>query len=89
MLRLALFFVLSVIVARAFWRMVDGVIEGLTGRPAGPPPSTSMNRGLQMARDPVCGTFVVPDSAVALVDGRRRLFFCSAVCRDKYLAQAG
>ena len=89
MLRLALFLILSVIVARAFWRVVDGVLEGLTGRPAGPPPSSSRQPGLQMARDPVCGTFVVPDNAVALVDGRRRLFFCSAVCRDKYLARAG
>ena len=40
-----------------------------------------------MARDPVCGTFVLPDRAVTLVDGRARLFFCSEACRDKYRAR--
>jgi YHS domain-containing protein len=37
-----------------------------------------------MARDPVCGTYVVPDRAVAIDEGRRRLFFCSTACRDQY-----
>jgi YHS domain-containing protein len=40
-----------------------------------------------MARDPVCGTYVVPDRAVAITDGRRQIFFCSTVCRDKYRAR--
>jgi hypothetical protein len=26
---------------------------------------------------------------VAVVDGRRQIFFCSTVCRDKYRMQAG
>jgi hypothetical protein len=84
--RLVLFVILSIFVARAFWRMVDGVIEGLSG----PSPTSNLRgRGLQMARDPVCGTFVVPDRAVAISDGRRQVFFCSVVCRDKYRAQTG
>jgi YHS domain-containing protein len=37
-----------------------------------------------MVRDPVCGTFVLPERAVTLMDGRSRLFFCSEACRDKY-----
>ena len=40
-----------------------------------------------MVRDPVCGTFVLPASAVTLVDGRARLYFCSDACRDKYRAR--
>ena len=32
MLRFLLLFVLVVIVARAFWRLVDGVVEGMRGR---------------------------------------------------------
>ena len=86
MLRLALFVVLAIFVARAFWRLVDGVVEGMTGRPAG---TEREIPGVQMARDPVCGTFVVPGSAVVVIDGRRQLFFCSNACRDKYRAQAG
>ena len=84
--RLALFVILSIFIARAFWRLVDGVIEGLSGRPAG---AGREIRGVPMARDPVCGTYVVPDRSVAIVDGRQQVFFCSTVCRDKYRMQAG
>jgi len=84
MLRLALFLVFAIFAARAFWRLVDGVIDGVTGpRPRGQAPQ----RGVSMARDPVCGTFLLPEHAVTLVDGRSRLFFCSAECRDKYRAR--
>ena len=86
MFRLALFLILAVFVARAFWRLVDGVIEGMSGQPAG---ASREIRGVQMARDPVCGTYVVPDRAVAVSDGGRQVFFCSTLCRDKYRAQAG
>ncbi len=84
MFRFVLILVLIVFVARAFWRIVDGMLEGLSGRRgrAGAP-----QRGVQMVRDPVCGTFIVPDQAIALVDGSRRLFFCSTGCREKYRAR--
>jgi YHS domain-containing protein len=83
MLRLLLLLVLIVLLARGFWRMVDGVVEGLTGRG-----STGVRgRGVQMVRDPVCGTFVLPERALTLSDGRQRIFFCSATCRDKYRAR--
>jgi hypothetical protein len=83
LLRLALFIVLAVFVARAFWRLVDGILEGVSGRPPGgrtPVPA----RGVQMVRDPVCGTFVLPDRALTIVDGRASVSFCSAACRDTY-----
>ena len=83
--RLALFLVLAVVVARAFWRLVDGILEGVRGkRPGGQVPA----RGVQMVRDPVCGTFVLPDQALTIGDGRAQLFFCSSTCRDKFLARA-
>jgi hypothetical protein len=85
-LRFVLFVILSIFIARAFWRLVDGVIEGMSDRPAG---SSGEIRGVQMVRDPVCGTFIVPDRAVAVMEGRRRVFFCSPACRDRYRAQAG
>jgi YHS domain-containing protein len=37
-----------------------------------------------MARDPVCGTFVVRERALWLGDGKARVFFCSDACRDAY-----
>jgi hypothetical protein len=81
MLRAFLILLLAIVVVRAFWRVLGGIIEGATGgslNPRAQPP------GVQMIRDPVCGTFVVPDRAVTLVDGRRRVYFCSDACRDKY-----
>jgi YHS domain-containing protein len=83
MLRLLLLLVLIVLLARGFWRMVDGIVEGLTGRRSTGVPG----RGVQMVRDPVCGTFVLPERALTLSDGRQRIFFCSATCRDKYRAR--
>jgi hypothetical protein len=83
MLRLTLFLVLAAYVARAFWRIVDGFVEGVSGRSRTQAP----RRRVQMARDPVCGTFLVPDGAISLVDGRTRLFFCSDACRDTYRAR--
>jgi len=40
-----------------------------------------------MARDPVCGTYVVPQHALSISDGRQQLYFCSAACRDKFRAK--
>jgi len=84
MVRVALLYVLVIFIARAFWLLVDGIIKGVSGHPSSTRVST---RGVQMVRDPVCGTFVVPDRAVMITDGRRQLFFCSKNCRDKYRAR--
>jgi len=81
MLRLVLLFVLAAIAVRAFWRLVDGVVDGFTERgPRGAVPQ----RGVQMSRDPVCGTYVIPNPALAISDGSRQVFFCSSRCRDQY-----
>jgi YHS domain-containing protein len=82
LLRLILFVVLAVFVARAFWRLVDGIVAGVAGRPLGG--AGGVPQRVQMVRDPVCGTFLLPERAVMLSDGRTRLFFCSDACRDKY-----
>ena len=86
LLRLLLFLILGIIVARAFWRLVDGIVAGVSGRPdagSGHVP----RQGVHMVRDPVCGTFLLPDRALVLGDGRSRVFFCSDTCRDKYRAR--
>jgi YHS domain-containing protein len=88
MLRFILIAILLIIISRMFWRLVDSFIEGVTGqsrqsRMSGPPP-----RGVPMARDPICGTFVVPERAVTLVNAGTRIYFCSDACRDKYRAKS-
>jgi uncharacterized protein len=82
LLRLVLFIVLGIFVARAFWRLVDGIAAGVRGVP--PRSGQVPTRGVQMVRDPVCGTFVLPNHALMLSDGGTRVFFCSSTCRDKY-----
>jgi YHS domain-containing protein len=79
-----LLLVLAVMMARAAWRVIDGVMEGVSGRSPRASDRNVPARGVQMARDPVCGTYVIPDRAIALSDGTGRVFFCSASCRDKY-----
>ena len=86
LLRLILFLVLAIIVGRAFWRLVDGIVAGVSGRPLDGSREVA-HHGVQMVRDPVCGTFVLPDHALTVTDGRARFFFCSSACRDKYRAE--
>ena len=84
MVRFVLLLLLCIFLARIFWRSVDAFIEGATGRSRA---RGTPQRGVSMVRDPVCGTFVLPERAVTLVDGRSRVFFCSEACRDKYRAR--
>ncbi len=39
----------------------------------------------EMARDPVCGTFVDMDNSITVREGDKRYFFCSYDCRDAFL----
>jgi len=84
MLRLLLLLILIAFIARAFWRVMDGVIDGMRGAPRPVDPRAPASQAVQMVRDPVCGTFVVPDRAVPLADGDRTVVFCSTTCRDRY-----
>jgi uncharacterized protein len=80
--RFLLVALLLLLVARAFWRLVAGVIDGVTADPrrqSGPP-----DRGVQMVRDPVCGTFLVPSRALTFTDRGVVRYFCSEACRQAY-----
>jgi len=88
MARFILLAILFIIISRMFWRLVDSFVEGVTGQSRRSRMSSAPQRGVPMARDPVCGTFVVPERAVTLVNGRTRLYFCSDRCRDKYRAKS-
>ena len=84
MVRVVIFVLLFLFVARAVRTLWLGVLEGLRPPDArGDVPA----RAVQMTRDPVCGTFVVPERAVSLSIGRDVLYFCSTACRDAYRTQ--
>jgi YHS domain-containing protein len=82
MLRIILLGILLIIVARIFWRLVDGIIEGATGQPR-----RQVRTGVKLQRDPVCGTYVSPGSALSLTAGGTTQYFCSEKCRNEYLAR--
>jgi YHS domain-containing protein len=86
LLRYALILLLVMLVLRALGKMLTGLIAGASpdpGRRSGPP-----ERGVQMVRDPVCGTFLPPDAAVSLAERSGAVrYFCSEKCRDAYRAR--
>ena len=70
--------ILIYLIVRAISRFARGVLEGMgPAREARPP-------AVPLARDPVCGTFVVPARAVTAGTGAGIRFFCSEECRRSY-----
>ena len=84
MIRFLLLSILLTLVARMFWRMIDGAIEGYTGQPRGRGSAGVPAKGVRMVQDPVCGTFVVPAAALSISEPAGPVYFCSAACRDRY-----
>lgn len=81
MVRFLLLSLFATMVVRAVWRLLYGIAAGLsTPGPRSAPPE----RGVAMVRDPVCGTFVVPSTALALRAAGRDVYFCSEECRQRY-----
>ncbi len=81
MVRALLLGILIIIIARSFWRVVDGMIEAAGGtrrRGRSPVPA------VKLQRDPVCGTFVAPATSLSLTRGNTTLYFCSEECRAQY-----
>lgn len=76
---------LLLIVLRLVFRFVAGVLEGLRQ-----PPRVSRGhraaraKAVPLAKDPVCGTYVVRDRALTSGAGNDQQFFCSDRCRDEW-----
>jgi uncharacterized protein len=86
MLRPILLLLLMAFIARAAWRLLEGVVQGALG-PPGPARTGAKRdgpRAVRMMQDPICGTYVVPEKAVTLTRGGQQIFFCSDACRSKY-----
>jgi len=86
LIRFLLLGLLFVLIARSFWRFIGSLVEGASGRPGSMPGPPA--RGVAMVRDPECGTFVVPSTALALADRGGAIYFCSERCRDAYRARS-
>ena len=76
--RVLLWAILILVLVRLFWRVVKGVLEGMGyQRPGG-------RQSVGLVRDPVCGMFVAPGSALTSGTGSNTRYFCSEKCRQQY-----
>jgi YHS domain-containing protein len=75
--------ILIIVAVRAVWRLFQGMLEGagyvrLDGPGQGGKRDVS---SVKLARDPVCGMFVSPASALAVRADGKTFYFCSDKCR--------
>ena len=70
--------IVILLVIRAAWRVIGNMVTVSAG--ARRTTASGEPRPVKLVRDPVCGTYVSPDSAIS--DGRE--YFCSEKCRDEY-----
>jgi YHS domain-containing protein len=86
--RVVLLFALLAVVAWAFWRFVDGVIDTFGGLPRDREARARQGRrggpAVKLARDPVCGTWIDPGASLAATAGGTTHYFCSTKCRDEF-----
>ena len=86
-LRILLLAVMLLFVLRAVGRFMGGLAQG-AHRDAPPPRPRSGDVPVKMAKDPVCGTFVVPGKALSTTAGGETLWFCSERCRNEFARRA-
>ena len=71
---------LAIAVVWALWRVLRGALEGAgvlqRGRGAAP--------AVKLVRDPICGTFVSPATALAARASGESAYFCSETCRREW-----
>lgn len=83
--RALLIFALFWVIARVFWRFIEGVVSGATGPGAQGGRSGNIQTGVKMLPCPVCGTYVVPGKAIMQASGSGPVYFCSDMCRAAYV----
>ncbi|MBP1634824.1 MAG: hypothetical protein H6Q10_1398 [Acidobacteria bacterium] len=84
LIRILLLFILVMLLGRA----IRTLLAGALGAPPPGQQGSGPPRGVQMVRDPVCGTFLPPSHALAVPrpDGAV-MYFCSETCRQEYVAR--
>jgi YHS domain-containing protein len=80
-IRILLLGTLFLLIAHAFWRVVDGIVQGASGSSRR---KRSIRPSLKLVRDPVCGTFVAPRQELSLTARGETHYFCSDKCRRAF-----
>jgi YHS domain-containing protein len=82
--------ILTITVIRPVVAMVMKGVSDLFRPSSTPPPAGAKPREApgpiaeELKKDPVCGTFIAPSSAVRKMLGGETYYFCSVECRDKF-----
>lgn len=89
MLRLIFELLLTIVVITVLKSIVGIVLRGVSqamkpGSP--PPPSGQVPLTGELKKDPVCGTYIAAATSLKEKVGGQTVHFCSAECRDKYVA---
>ncbi|OFW10247.1 MAG: hypothetical protein A3H96_18340 [Acidobacteria bacterium RIFCSPLOWO2_02_FULL_67_36] len=80
MTRVILWAILVIVLLRAVSRLMRGILEGMGHQPR----AGGRRAGVPLARDPVCGVFVVPGQALTAQRGGTTQYFCSEQCRQAW-----
>jgi len=81
-IRFLLIAILFLLIARMFWRVIDGVIEGAGGGSSRR--KRPLRSSVKLVKDPVCGTWVAPRPELAENHGGETHYFCSEKCRRAF-----
>jgi len=82
-IRFLLLAILILLIARTFWKVVDGMLEAAGGttrqraKSRGPAP-------VKLVKDPVCGTWVPPEEQLSAIADGSTYYFCSERCREAF-----
>ncbi len=91
MFRVVLYLLLAIVLI-SMLRGVIGIVGKLFGDFVGSPQQSarrpSVPSGGELKKDPVCGTFISPATAVQKRVSGTVYYFCSPECRDKFRASA-
>lgn len=93
MFRVIFYLLLTVVLISVLKSIVGIVLKGVsqamkpgTGMPGAPRPSNQVPLTGELKKDPVCGTYIAAASSIKETVAGQTIHFCSAQCRDKYVA---
>ena len=77
-------FLVYLIVGLALYKLLRYLVQGKRAAVRRDPPPSGQTA--ELARDPQCGTYVLPHQGVSARMGNKVHHFCSVKCRDEYAA---
>ena len=93
MFRVVLYLLIAIFLISIVRAVVGVILKGFAElvsppqqRRAARGPASEIPLSGELKRDPVCGTYTSTATSIKQTFGKETLYFCSAQCRDKYVA---